>query len=351
MSVVIGIDDAHTIDGVGLDDLVRKSLTGFGTNVPPAMATSVDNYKSTGVFRDPGSLTNSPFSTNAATIMVFAFDGTDQYVTQMAFKKETGTGTTSVKYRSLRGANGWSAWIDFNNAGDLLTLIKTVDGIGSGLDADLLDGLHASSFATAAQGATADAALPASSYTASDALTKIKTVDGPGSGLDADFLDGQHASAFATAAQGATADAALPAASYTAADVLTKVKTLDGAGSGLDADLLDGKDSTEFFGTTVSTNEQTGTSYTLVLGDRGKTIFMNNAAANTLTIPTNASVAFPVGTQIDIVQTGAGKTTVAGAGVTINSVSSNKSISARYAGATLIKTATDTWLLIGSLIA
>ena len=49
--------------------------------------------------------------------------------------------------------------------------------------------------------------------------------------------------AYATAAQGATADAALPSASYTAADVLDKIKTVDGAGSGLDADLLDGQSS------------------------------------------------------------------------------------------------------------
>ena len=48
---------------------------------------------------------------------------------------------------------------------------------------------------------------------------------------------------YATAAQGATADAALPASSYTAADILTKIKTVDGAGSGLDADLLDGQSS------------------------------------------------------------------------------------------------------------
>jgi hypothetical protein len=52
--------------------------------------------------------------------------------------------------------------------------------------------------------------------------------------------------AYATAAQGATADAALPAASYTAADVLTKLKTVDGSGSGLDADLLDGNSSAYF---------------------------------------------------------------------------------------------------------
>ena len=47
------------------------------------------------------------------------------------------------------------------NATDLLTKIKTVDGAGSGLDADLLDGISSSGFATAAQGAKADAAQPA----------------------------------------------------------------------------------------------------------------------------------------------------------------------------------------------
>jgi hypothetical protein len=70
-------------------------------------------------------------------------------------------------------------------AANILAQIKTVDGAGSGLDADTLDGYHASSF------------LQASSYTASDVLTKIKTVDGSGSGLDADLLDGKHASSFA----------------------------------------------------------------------------------------------------------------------------------------------------------
>jgi hypothetical protein len=54
------------------------------------------------------------------------------------------------------------------------------------------------------------------------------------------------ATAYATAAQGATADAALPASSYTAADILTKLKTVDGSGSGLDADLLDGNSSAYF---------------------------------------------------------------------------------------------------------
>ena len=101
-------------------------------------------------------------------------------------------------------------------------------------------------YATAAQGTLATAALPAASYTAADVLSKVKTVDGTGSGLDADLLDGLDSTAFATAAQGTLAAAALPTASYTAADILTKIKTVDGTTSGLDADLLDGLDSTAF---------------------------------------------------------------------------------------------------------
>jgi DNA-binding IclR family transcriptional regulator len=101
---------------------------------------------------------------------------------------------------------------------------------------------------------------------------------------------------------------------------------------------------------TRTLNAQTGTTYTLVLGDAGNIVTMSNAAANTLTIPPNSSVAFPVGTQIDIAQKGAGKTTLAaGAGVTINNT--NKSLAAQYAGVTAVEEATDTWTLYGSTIA
>lgn len=99
---------------------------------------------------------------------------------------------------------------------------------------------------------------------------------------------------------------------------------------------------------TVVLSTQSG-SYTLVLTDAGKTILMNSASAQTLTVPTNASVAFPVGTKIDVLQTGAGETTIAGAGVTINSEGSKLKLNAQWAAATLIKRGTDTWVVIGSL--
>jgi hypothetical protein len=99
-------------------------------------------------------------------------------------------------------------------------------------------------------------------------------------------------------------------------------------------------------------NEQTGTTYTLVLTDDGKVVEMNNASANTLTVPPNSSVAFPVGAQILVLQTGAGQTTVAaGAGVTINSKDGNLKLSAQWCAATLIKRATDSWVIVGDLSA
>ena len=102
----------------------------------------------------------------------------------------------------------------------------------------------------------------------------------------------------------------------------------------------------------LNTNEQTGTTYTLALTDDGKVVEMNNASANTLTVPPNSSVAFPVGSQILVLQTGAGQTTVAaGAGVTVNSKDGNLKLSAQWCAATLIKRATDVWVVVGDLSA
>lgn len=102
---------------------------------------------------------------------------------------------------------------------------------------------------------------------------------------------------------------------------------------------------------TRTINAQSGTSYTFVLTDAGNICEFTNAAAVTVTVPPNSSVAFPVGTQIDVMAGGAGKVTFAqGAGVTIKSASSFKSLSAQEAAGTLVKMATDIWRLSGSLI-
>jgi hypothetical protein len=102
---------------------------------------------------------------------------------------------------------------------------------------------------------------------------------------------------------------------------------------------------------TITTNRQT-TSYTLVLADQNKLVELNNASANNLTVPLNATVAFPIGTQILLAQYGAGQTTiVATGGVTIRSSGAKLKLTGQYSGATLIKIATDEWYLFGDIIA
>jgi len=98
-------------------------------------------------------------------------------------------------------------------------------------------------------------------------------------------------------------------------------------------------------------NTQTD-SYTLVLTDAGKMITMNKATANNLTVPPNGDVAFPTNTRIDVIQYGAGQTTiVAGSGVTIRSADSKLKLNKQYSGASLWKKGTNEWILIGDTAA
>lgn len=98
-------------------------------------------------------------------------------------------------------------------------------------------------------------------------------------------------------------------------------------------------------------NTQTGTSYTLVLADVARVITLNNASSITLTVPQNSSVAFPTGTQIVLIQLGAGQVTVGGAGVTLRSNGSKLKLTGQYAVASLLKINTDEWVLFGNLSA
>jgi hypothetical protein len=101
--------------------------------------------------------------------------------------------------------------------------------------------------------------------------------------------------------------------------------------------------------TTVTANRQTA-SYTLVLGDAGLVVEMNVAGANNLTVPLNSTVAFPTGTIIELLQYGAGQTTVvATGGVTIRSSGGKLKLTGQYSGASLRKIATDEWSLVGDI--
>jgi hypothetical protein len=98
----------------------------------------------------------------------------------------------------------------------------------------------------------------------------------------------------------------------------------------------------------TGTNAQT-VSYTLAITDDSKIIEINSATPVNLTVPLNSSVAFPIGTAITILQTGAGQITVAPvSGVIVNSTPGLK-IRTQWAAATLLKRAENTWVLMGDL--
>ena len=104
--------------------------------------------------------------------------------------------------------------------------------------------------------------------------------------------------------------------------------------------------------TALTTNAQTGTTYTLVLTDANNTVVeLSNTSAITVTVPLESSVAYPVGSQVQLLQTNTGQVTVAGAsGVTVNGTPGLK-LRAQWSFATLIKRASNTWVIVGDVTA
>ncbi len=103
----------------------------------------------------------------------------------------------------------------------------------------------------------------------------------------------------------------------------------------------------------LTLNAQTGTTYTLVLTDNGRLVTLSNASAIAVTVPLNSSVAYATGAIVNIQQIGAGAVTIQGAsGVTITSTGATATAPvtrAQYSAASIIKTGTDSWTVIGDI--
>lgn len=93
--------------------------------------------------------------------------------------------------------------------------------------------------------------------------------------------------------------------------------------------------------------------YTAVLADKDRFLRLSNGStAGTFTIPLNSSVPFPIGTQLNVVQSGAGQITLTPiSGVTINSAGGSLKLRTTWSSATLIKLDTDVWVALGDLSA
>lgn len=108
--------------------------------------------------------------------------------------------------------------------------------------------------------------------------------------------------------------------------------------------------------TPLTIDPKTSTTYTFVLTDaNNELITASNASAQTYSIPTNASVPFPIGAQINIIQIGAGQVTiqaVTSGTTTVLSTAATPAapkLRAQYSSATLVKAGTDTWYVIGDI--
>jgi hypothetical protein len=123
------------------------------------------------------------------------------------------------------------------------------------------------------------------------------------------------------------------------------------AGSGLSGG---GTSGSVTLNTSVATNAQVGTTYTLALADNGKLVTLANASPVAVTIPTNGSVALPVGAIIMLSAYGSGAVTVSGAGgVTVVSggaTAASPIIRAQYSSVGCIQTSANNWLVVGDLI-
>jgi len=132
-----------------------------------------------------------------------------------------------------------------------------------------------------------------------------------------------------------------------ATGAVTSAKILDGSIVNADINASAAIDPGKIADATI---DEKSADYTLVLTDKNKFVKMSVASANTVTVPTNASVAWPVGSQIHIIQYGAGKTQVVPvSGTVIIYATPGTYLRARYSSATLLKCDTNTWLLTGDL--
>ena len=182
---------------------------------------------------------------------------------------------------------------------------------------------------------------PADTDLVKDGAAAIRTL---GNGVDTSFLD----------LKGGTSGQILAKNSNTDLDfvwVANDVGDITGITTGTDSGLSGGVTSgTATLRLKLEFDAETGTTYTLVAGNLNQLVTLDNASPITLTVPPSV---FSAGDVVNIAQIGAGQVTLAqGAGVTINSTGATATapkLRARYSAASIICTASNTFLVIGDI--
>lgn len=314
---------------------VTPTELGFVSGVTSAIQTQLNAKQATGNYltgltgdvtaSGPGSVASTLATVNAS---VGSFTNASLTVNAKGLVTAASSGAAPVTSISVATANGLGG-SSSGGATPALTLSTSVTGIVKGNG-------------TALSAATAGTDYSAGTSALATGILKSTTTTGA--------LTIAVAADFPTLNQNTSGTASNVTASSNS--TLTTISALS-----LPASQITGVLPAANVGLNRTLNNQTGTSYAFVLGDGSAAggnalVTLSNASAQTVTIPTNASVAFPVGTEIDCLQLGAGKVTFAAAGgVTLNSASGNKSIAAQYVGVSLLQVSANSWVLFGNLIA
>lgn len=284
---------------------------------------------------------NQSFEINAGD-SVFVTSGTTQSATTWAYNGTSAPtmGTTNITFAQTAGQGAFVAGNGIAITGNSIAIDTSVT-----VDKTTVQTLSNKTFVAPALGTPASGVATNLTGTASSLTAGAATALATPRAINGTNFDGTAAITITAAAgtlTGATLASGVTASSLTSTGTITVgtwSSTITGA-------TIDNTTTTKAY---RPANTQTGTSYTLVLGDGGQMITLNNASAITLTIPANASVAFPVGTEIDLVQLGAGQVTVAITTDTLDSYTSKVKLAGQYAGGTLKKITSTSWVLIGNL--
>jgi hypothetical protein len=182
---------------------------------------------------------------------------------------------------------------------------------------------------------------PADTDLVKDGAAAIRTL---GNGVDTSFLDLKGGTSGQILAKNSNTDLDFVWVANDQGDI-TGITT--GTDSGLSGGVTSG---TATLRLKLEFDAETGTTYTLVAGNLNQLVTLNNASPITLTVPPSV---FSAGDVINIAQIGAGQVTLAqGAGVTINSTGATATapkLRARYSAASIICTASNTFLVVGDI--
>lgn len=149
---------------------------------------------------------------------------------------------------------------------------------------------------------------------------------------------------------------ATPVITFNAAGQIVTATEAATSGSGGGTAAVDNGDGTINLGVVgtgvVTINTQTGTAYTIGLGDMGNTIRQNSTNILAVTVPTDANASIAVGSATELILSGTGSIVVAGApGCTVNATNGAFRLTTQYATASLMKLGANDWLLSGNTVA